>query len=276
MIRLEGVTKRFGATLAVDHLDLEVPAGELCMLLGPSGSGKTTTMRMINRLIEPTSGRIYLDDDDVTDVDPVQLRRRVGYVIQQVGLFPHLTVEDNVSTVPRLLGWDKARVRSRAAEMLELVGLEPGTFGRRYPAELSGGQRQRAGVARALAADPPVMLMDEPFGALDPITRERLQNEFLRLPEAVRMGDRIAVFAEGGKLEQYDTPAQVLGSPATPFVASFVGADRGLKRLSVTPIDASDLERPPLVARSDSVTEARRTLAAAASHWAVVVDGVGA
>jgi osmoprotectant transport system ATP-binding protein len=290
MIRLEGVTKRFGSTVAVDHLDLEVPAGELCMLLGPSGSGKTTTMRMINRLIEPTSGRIYLDDDDVTDVDPVQLRRRVGYVIQQVGLFPHLTVEDNVATVPRLLGWDKARVRSRVADMLELVGLEPATFGRRYPAELSGGQRQRAGVARALAADPPVMLMDEPFGALDPITRERLQNEFLRLQdevrktvvfvthdieEAVRMGDRIAVFAEGGKLEQYDTPAEVLGSPASPFVASFVGADRGLKRLSVTPIDVSDLETPPLVARSDTVTEARHTLTASGSHWAVVVDEVG-
>jgi osmoprotectant transport system ATP-binding protein len=291
MIRLEGVTKRFGPTVAVDRLDLDVAAGELCMLVGPSGSGKTTTMRMINRLIEPSSGRIFLDGADVTEGDPVELRRRIGYVIQQVGLFPHLTVEDNVATVPRLLGWDKARIRGRVGELLELVGLDPGTFARRYPAELSGGQRQRAGVARALAADPPVLLMDEPFGAIDPITRERLQTEFLRLQaevrktvvfvthdieEAVRMGDRIAVFAEGGKLEQYDTPAEVLGAPATPFVASFVGADRGLKRLSVTHIDAADLERPPLVTTTDDLATARQALASSAGSWAVVVDDTGA
>jgi len=290
MIRLEGVTKRFGETVAVDHLDMEVPEGELCMLVGPSGSGKTTTMRMVNRLIEPSGGRIYLDGDDVTDVDPVELRRRVGYVIQQIGLFPHLTVEDNVGTVPRLLGWDKARIRARVTELLELVGLDPAIFARRYPAELSGGQRQRAGVARALGADPPVLLMDEPFGAIDPITRDRLQTEFLRLQrevrktvvfvthdieEAVRMGDRIAVFAEGGHLEQYDTPAQVLGSPATLFVASFVGADRGLKRLSVTAVSGADLERPPLLTQTDSLATARDEMASSPSRWAVVVDEAG-
>ncbi|MGH9057783.1 MAG: ABC transporter ATP-binding protein, partial [Acidimicrobiales bacterium] len=258
MIRLDGVTKRFDdGTVAVDSLDLDVGAGELCMLVGPSGSGKTTTMRMINRLIQPTSGRIFLDDSDVTHVDAVELRRHIGYVIQHVGLFPHLTVADNIGTVPRLLGWDRARIRRRTTELLELVGLEPDRHAKRYPAELSGGQRQRAGVARALAADPPVLLMDEPFGAIDPITRARLQGEFLRLQhdlrktvvfvthdveEAVSLGDRIAVLAEGGRLEQYDTPAQLLGAPATPFVAEFVGADRGLKRLSVTHIEPADLE----------------------------------
>jgi osmoprotectant transport system ATP-binding protein len=260
MLRLDHVTKRFDGQVAVDDLSLEVGEGEVCVLVGPSGCGKTTTMKMVNRLIEPTEGRVFLDDEDVTDVDPVQLRRRMGYVIQQVGLFPHQTVAENVMTVPRLLGWDKQRARSRATELLELVGLEPDQFARRYPAQLSGGQRQRVGVARALAADPPVLLMDEPFGAIDPITRDRLQQEFLRLQselhktvvfvthdieEAVRMGDRIAVLRQGGVLEQYDTPAEVLGRPATPFVASFVGADRGLKRLSVTPIALADLEHPP-------------------------------
>ena len=257
MIRLDEVTKVFDGQIAVDHLTLEVPEGELCVLVGPSGCGKTTTMKMVNRLIEPTSGRIFIEDRDVTHEDPVILRRRIGYVIQQVGLFPHETIGDNVATVPRLLGWDRARVRARTAELLELVGLDPGRFSRRYPHELSGGQRQRVGVARALAADPPVLLMDEPFGAIDPITRGRLQAEFLRLQsevrktivfvthdieEAVRMGDRIAILAEGGRLEQYDTPAHILGHPASPFVADFVGADRGLKRLSVTPITAVHLE----------------------------------
>ncbi|HET9690164.1 MAG TPA: ATP-binding cassette domain-containing protein [Acidimicrobiales bacterium] len=291
MIRLEAVTKRYpDGTVAVDTLDLDVGAGELCCLVGPSGSGKTTTMRMVNRLIEPTSGRIWLDGDDVTHVDPVRLRRRIGYVIQQVGLFPHLTVEDNVGTVPRLLGWDRARIRARARELLDLVGLEPDRFARRYPAELSGGQRQRAGVARALAADPPVLLMDEPFGAIDPIARDRLQGEFARLQrelgttvvfvthdieEAVRLGTRIAVLAEGGRLAQYDTPAQILGAPANAFVAEFVGADRGLKRLSVTGIDPDDLDRPPLVATTDDVADARGALAAAGQRWAVVVDPAG-
>jgi osmoprotectant transport system ATP-binding protein len=292
MIRLEAVTKRFDdGTVAVDSLDLDVDAGELCVLVGPSGSGKTTTMRMINRLIEPSSGRIFLDGDDVTHVDPVQLRRRIGYVIQQVGLFPHLTVEANVATVPRLLGWDRARIRARTQELLELVGLDPARHAKRYPAELSGGQRQRAGVARALAADPPVLLMDEPFGAIDPITRARLQAEFLRLQEelrktvvfvthdieeAVSLGDRIAVLRDGGVLEQYDTPAQLLGSPATPFVAEFLGADRGVKRLSVTEISPGDLERPPMLASADALTTARAQLDNSAGRWAVVVDSGGA
>jgi osmoprotectant transport system ATP-binding protein len=288
MIRLEKVTKRYHDTVAVAELDLAVKQGELCMLVGPSGSGKTTTMRMINRLIEPSSGRIFLDGDDVTHVNPVELRRRIGYVIQQVGLFPHLTIGDNVGTVPRLLGWDRARIRARTKELLELVGLDPDTYLRRYPTELSGGQRQRAGVARALAADPPVLLMDEPFGAIDPITRDRLQTEFLRLQqelhktvvfvthdidEAVRLGDRIAVLAEGGRLEQYDTPAKILGSPATPFVADFVGADRGLRRLTVTAIDRADVERPAVVHVADPLAAARQAMDQAGGKWAVVVDG---
>jgi len=287
-IRLEKVSKRYGPTLAVDSLDLAVEPGEMCMLVGPSGSGKTTTMRMINRLIEPSSGRIFLDGDDVTHVNPVTLRRRIGYVIQQVGLFPHLTIGDNVATVPRLLGWEKDRIRARTAELLTLVGLDAEVYLRRYPNELSGGQRQRAGVARALAADPPVLLMDEPFGALDPITRDRLQTEFLRLQqelhktvvfvthdidEAVRLGDRIAVLAEGGRLEQYDTPARILGSPATAFVADFVGADRGLRRLNVTAVDRADLDQPPVVHADDTLGDARQSLVRAEARWAVVVDG---
>jgi osmoprotectant transport system ATP-binding protein len=287
MIRLDHLSKRFGTRTAVHDLTLEVADGELCVLVGPSGCGKTTTMKMINRLVEPTSGRIYLDNVDVTAVDAVGLRRRIGYVIQQVGLFPHLSIAANVATVPRLLGWDKARINARVHELLELVGLDPSTYTERYPSELSGGERQRVGVARALAADPPVLLMDEPFGAIDPITRDRLQSEFLRLQgelhktivfvthdieEAVRMGDRIAILREGGVLEQYDTPAEVLGRPASPFVASFVGADRGLKRLSVTPITEVDLEKPPAVAPDDDVAAARRALEAARTDWAVVID----
>src|SRR4051794_8981288 len=244
-------------------------------------------MKMINRLIEPTSGRIELDGEDVTHVDPVRLRRRIGYVIQQVGLFPHETIAQNVATVPRLLGWDRNRVRARTNELLELVGLDPDQFAKRYPHELSGGQRQRVGVARALAADPPVLLMDEPFGAIDPITRDRLQVEFLRLQqevrktvvfvthdieEAVRIGARIAILAEGGRLEQYDTPAMVLGRPATPFVADFVGADRGLKRLSVTELLAADLDKPPVVLIDDELERARATMEAAGSPWAIVLD----
>jgi osmoprotectant transport system ATP-binding protein len=236
---------------------MQVPAGQLVALVGPSGCGKTTTLKMINRLIEPTSGRILLGEDDVTKVNPVHLRRRIGYVIQNVGLFPHQTVEENVATVPRLLGWDKKRQRARSLELLELVGLDPQTFAKRYPAQLSGGQRQRVGVARALGADPPVLLMDEPFSAIDPIARARLQDEFLRvqrevrktivfvthdLDEAVRLSDLIAIFKQGGVLEQYGTPAELLGSPATPFVADFVGGQRGLRRLSVTPIDPKELE----------------------------------
>ena len=288
MIRLDGVSKKYeDGTVAVHELDLDVPEGETVVLIGPSGCGKSTTLKMVNRLIEPTSGRILLQGEDVTHVDPVKLRRRMGYVIQQTGLFPHQTIAANVATVPKLLGWDRKRVDARVLELLELVGLEPKRFAKRYPHQLSGGQRQRVGVARALAADPPVLLMDEPFGAVDPIVRERLQGEFIRLQrevrktvlfvthdldEAVRMGDRIAVFSEGGHLEQYDAPSRLLGSPATDFVASFVGSDRGLKRLSVTLLEASDLEHPPVVHLTDRVVEATRTLRAADARWGVVLD----
>jgi osmoprotectant transport system ATP-binding protein len=288
MIRLDRVTKRYSdGTVAVGELTLDVPRGALVVLVGPSGCGKTTTMKMVNRLIEPTSGHIYLDGEDVTHADPVQLRRRMGYVIQQVGLFPHRTILDNVATVPELLGWDSKRRRSRALELLELVGLDPGRFAKRYPHQLSGGQQQRVGVARALAADPPVLLMDEPFGAVDPIARDHLQSEFLRLQqevrktvlfvthdieEAVRLGNLIAVFSQGGKLEQYDSPATVLGVPANGFVADFVGSDRGLKRMSVTPIDASDLHHPPVVHLGDTLVEAAKRLRDEHSRWAVVLD----
>ncbi|WP_138735667.1 ABC transporter ATP-binding protein [Modestobacter excelsi] len=287
-IRLEGVSKTYpDGSIGVRSLDLTFAAGELTVLVGPSGCGKTTTMKMINRIIEPTTGRVLLGQDDVTRVDPVELRRRIGYVIQNVGLFPHQTVRKNVSTVPRLLGWDRKRTADRVEELLDLVGLDPVAFGDRYPHQLSGGQRQRAGVARALAADPAVLLMDEPFSAVDPIVRERLQSEFLRLQEtvrktivfvthdieeAVRLGDRIAVMSQGGKVEQFAPPAELLGSPATPFVADFVGADRGLKRLAVTGIDMADLEQPPVVHADDDVGEARAALDRAGARWAVVLD----
>ncbi|MEU9738166.1 ATP-binding cassette domain-containing protein [Micromonospora chersina] len=269
-ITLERIRKRYpDGTEAVRELSLEVKAGELVVLIGPSGCGKSTVLRMINRLIEPTDGRIMLGDDDVTRVDPVTLRRRIGYVIQNVGLFPHQTVAANVATVPGLLGWSRERTRARVDELLELVGLDPGQFGRRYPHELSGGQRQRVGVARALAADPVVLLMDEPFSAVDPIVRTRLQEEFLRLQaevrktivlvthdldEAVRLGDRIAVLSEGGRLEQYDTPAALLGSPASPFVREFVGADRGIRRLAVTPVTREVLDPLPAGGGTDLPT----------------------
>jgi len=291
MIRLESLTKRWdNGQVAVDSLDLEIGDGEICMLVGPSGCGKTTTLKMINRLIEPTSGRIFLAGEDVTASDPVDLRRRIGYVIQQVGLFPHLTVADNVATVPRLLGWEKGRIRARVDELLILVGLDPARYRRRYPHQLSGGQRQRVGVARALGVDPPVLLMDEPFGAVDPIARDRLQQEFLRLQaevaktvvfvthdidEAVRLGDRIAVLREGGVLEQYAPPAEVLGRPATPFVADFVGADRGLKRLGVTAIDVAALEHPVTVAADATLDDARREMRTASTTWAAVVGEGG-
>jgi osmoprotectant transport system ATP-binding protein len=257
-IRLDAVRKTYAdGTTAVHDLTLEVGRGERCVLVGPSGCGKTTTMKMVNRLVEPTSGRVLLEGDDVAALDPVQLRRRVGYVIQQVGLFPHQNVRANVATVPQLLGWDRKRTRARVDELLELVGLDPSLHGPRYPSELSGGQRQRVGVARALVADPLVLLMDEPFSAVDPVARERLQTEFLRVQrelgttvvlvthdvdEAVRLGDRIAVLRDGGHLEQYADPATLLGAPATPYVAQFVGSDRAVKRLSVTPIDPAHLE----------------------------------
>ena len=287
MLRFEHVSKRYpNGTVAVDDLDLEVAEGELVTLVGPSGCGKTTTMRLVNRLEEPTSGRILLNGESIAGVDPVRLRRRIGYVIQQVGLFPHRTVLDNTATVPVLLGRGRKAARRRAAELLELVGLDPAVYGERYPDQLSGGQRQRVGVARALAADPPVLLMDEPFGAVDPVVRERLQNEFLRLQqevrktvlfvthdieEAVRLGDRIAVFGQG-RIEQYNSPAAVLGAPATDYVASFVGSDRGLKRLSVTPVERGDLERPPVVHLADAMVTAQERMRAEGVRWAVVLD----
>jgi osmoprotectant transport system ATP-binding protein len=258
MIRLSGVGKTYDdGTVAVQALDLTIERGELVVLVGPSGCGKSTTLKMINRLIEPTTGTIEIGGEDVTRKDPVKLRRGIGYVIQQVGLFPHQKIVNNVMTVPLLYGESRATARERARELLELVGLDPATYSDRYPHQLSGGQRQRVGVARALAADPPVLLMDEPFGAVDPVVRVRLQDEFLRLQrdlgktvvlvthdidEAVRMGDRVAVFAAGGRLAQYATPVQLLAKPADDFVADFVGSTRGLRRLAVTPINPAHLE----------------------------------
>jgi osmoprotectant transport system ATP-binding protein len=258
MIRLSGVSKTYpDGTVAVRELDLDVERGELVCLVGPSGCGKSTTLKMINRLVEPSTGLIEIEGRDVTHADPVKLRRGIGYVIQQVGLFPHQRVVTNVMTVPLLFGESKATARARARELLSLVGLDPDLYGDRYPHQLSGGQRQRVGVARALAADPPVLLMDEPFGAVDPVVRGRLQEEFRRLQrelgktvvfvthdidEAVLLGDRVAVFAEGGRLLQYDTPARLLARPVDDEVATFVGAERGLRRLSVTRIDPDHLE----------------------------------
>ncbi|GIL29551.1 ABC transporter ATP-binding protein [Actinocatenispora comari] len=300
-IRLDRLTKAYpNGTVAVAELSLAVPAGELVTLVGPSGCGKSTILRMINRLVEPTGGQIFLDDDDITAADPVALRRRIGYAIQDVGLFPHQTVRQNVATVPRLLGWSKADTAARVEELLDLVGLDPTEYGKRYPDELSGGQRQRVGVARALAADPVVLLMDEPFSAVDPIARGRLQEEFLRLQaevrkttvfvthdvdEAVRLGDRIAVLSAGGKLEQYAPPAEILGRPASSFVAEFVGADRGIKRLGVTPIPPAALRptdqvptfatatAPPRVPLSATLREALAALLEGGTGWVLVDDG---
>ena len=251
MIRLDALTKHYPGqpAAAVSNIDLDVPEGEIVILVGPSGCGKTTTLEMINRLIEPSSGRIFLEGDDVTHVDPDQLRRRMGYVIQQIGLFPHQTIAQNIGTVPKMLGWDGKRINDRVDELLDLVGLDPAAYRHRYPKEMSGGQRQRVGVARAMAADPPVMLMDEPFGATDPITRERLQNEFLRIQEdirktivfvthdideAIKMGDRIAILQVGSAIAQYDTPETILSNPASDFVTQFLGSGILLKRLNLT------------------------------------------
>jgi osmoprotectant transport system ATP-binding protein len=252
------VVKTYGAQTVVNDLSLQVPAGKICVLVGPSGCGKTTSLKMVNRLVEPTSGQILVGGRDVTTEDPIKLRRGIGYVIQQVGLLPHLTVAENVAIVPRLLGWDGERIHKRVDELMNLVGLDVPRYRTRYPAELSGGERQRIGVARALAADPPLMLMDEPFGAVDPIVRERLQNELLRLQhqlaktivfvthdidEAIKMGDLVAVMQVGGVLAQFGPPAEILAKPASDFVAQFVGADRGLKRLSLTRV--ADLQLQP-------------------------------
>jgi len=261
-IVFRNVTKRYagGRAAAVNDLSLVVPAGEICVLVGPSGGGKTTAMKMVNRLIEINEGDITIDGQSVRSLDVIELRRRIGYVIQHVGLFPHMSVAANISTVPKLLGWPKDRTRARVRELLELVGLDPAHDGERYPSQLSGGQQQRVGLARAMAADPAVMLMDEPFGALDPITRERLQDEFLRLhreirktvifvthdiDEAIKMGDRIAILREGGVLAQYDTPDAILASPADDFVARFVGADRSLKRLALKRLSEVELLAAP-------------------------------
>jgi osmoprotectant transport system ATP-binding protein len=287
MIELHELTKRFPGDdrPAVDSVTMDIPRGEFVVFVGPSGCGKTTTMKMINRLIEPTSGRIVLDGEDVTGVDPDDLRRRIGYVIQQIGLFPHVTIKDNVATVPKLLGWDKDRTRARVDELLDVVGLDPDVYRDRYPKELSGGQRQRVGVARALAADPPVLLMDEPFGAIDPITRTRLQNEFLRLQaelqktivfvthdidEAIKMGDRIAILKEHSEIAQFDTPETILTDPASGFVEDFVGAGATLKRLNLTRVRDVPITTDALVGSLDEDPETlRRRLDA--SEWTAML-----
>jgi osmoprotectant transport system ATP-binding protein len=297
-IVFDHVTKRYEGRdqAAVNDLSLTIPAGEICVLVGPSGAGKTTAMKMVNRLIEYDDGDIRIDGTSVRDHDVTELRRGIGYVIQQIGLFPHMTIAQNVATVPRLLGWPKARIKERTGELLDLVGLEP-EYGERYPAQLSGGQRQRVGLARALAVDPPLMLMDEPFGALDPITRDRLQLEFLRLheevrrtvifvthdiDEAIKLGDRIAILREGGVLAQYDTPDRILAHPADEFVTRFVGADRGLKRLALRRLDEIELEPvdgvPPDGPRAPGSTTLRDALSLMMAEGAdplVVVDAAG-
>lgn len=266
-VRFKQVTKRYPGSkaAAVENLDFEVPAGEICVLVGPSGCGKTTALRMVNRTVEITSGDITIGGRSVTEGDPARLRREIGYVIQQIGLFPHRTISDNIATVPRLLGWKKDRIRSRVEELIDLIGLEPEVAGR-YPGQLSGGQQQRVGVARALAVDPPVMLMDEPFGAIDPINRSNLQNQFLRLQgelgktilfvthdvdEAIKMGDRVAILKKGGELAQFATPTELLMDPADEFVEDFVGADRALKRLALMRVRDVDLWTAPVATAGD-------------------------
>ncbi len=290
-LEFRSVTKRYPGqhAPAVEGLSLTVPAGEICVLVGPSGCGKTTAMRMVNRMTEISEGDIQLDGRSVRERRPAELRREIGYAIQQIGLFPHMSVADNIATVPRLLGWDKARIARRVDELLELVSLAPETR-ERYPAQISGGQRQRVGVARALAVDPPLMLMDEPFGAIDPINRERLQNEFLRLQseirktivfvthdidEAIKMGDRIAVMQQGGKLAQYATPAELLMFPEGRFVEDFVGADRALKRLALQRVRDVDLWKAPLVRVGEPVAEARAKVADSDLEYPLLVDGHG-
>ncbi len=287
-LEFRDVTKRYAgsAEAAVDGLSLKVPAGEICVLVGPSGCGKTTAMRMVNRMIDITSGDILLGGRSVKERKPEDLRRNIGYVIQHIGLFPHRTIGENIATVPVLLGWDKARIAARVDELLELVGL-PVEMRKRYPGQLSGGQRQRVGVARALAVDPPVMLMDEPFGAIDPINRERLQNEFLRLQaelrktivfvthdidEAIKMGDRIAILQVGGKLAQYAPPAELLTAPANAFVEDFVGADRALKRLALQRVRDIDLWTVATCRAGESTVEVRERVADADLDIPLLVD----
>jgi osmoprotectant transport system ATP-binding protein len=303
-LELRGVSKRYAGQRepAIRELSFTVPAGEVCVLVGPSGSGKTTALRLINRMIPVTSGDILLGGRSVLEREPRELRREIGYVIQQIGLFPHQTVAENIATVPRLLGWPRDRTRARVRELLELIDLDPVEMDARYPAQLSGGQRQRVGVARALAADPPLMLMDEPFGAIDPINRGRLQDEFLRLQEkvkktvvfvthdideAIKMGDRIAILREGGVLAQYDTPREILTHPADDFVAQFVGADRGLKRLALTTLAELTLIEPDAahgapsfngglhLPRDTSVRDALSLMLTANGEPVSVLDGEG-
>jgi len=290
MIRLENLTKVFetanGPVVAADNVNMEVPAGEICILLGPSGCGKTTALKMINRLIPLTSGKIFIDGKDTAQLNDVELRRSIGYVIQQIGLFPNMTIEENICVVPKLLGWDMNKAKKRAAELLDLVALDPHLFLRRYPKELSGGQQQRVGVIRALAADPPVMLMDEPFGAIDPINREIIQDEFLKMQaelkktimfvshdidEAVKMGDKIAIF-RAGKIEQYDGPDNLLAHPANPFVADFVGADRTLKRLRLVTAEQVADASAPSVSRHGKVRDALAAIRENGAHVAIVID----
>jgi osmoprotectant transport system ATP-binding protein len=288
-IKLDQLTKTWPGQRqpAVDELTLEIPEGEIVVFVGPSGCGKTTTMKMVNRLIEPTSGRIYLDGEDVTGVNDDKLRRRIGYVIQQIGLFPHQTIAQNIATVPKLLNWAPDRIAARVDELLRTVGMDPDDYRSRYPKELSGGQRQRIGVARAMSADPDVMLMDEPFGAIDPITRDRLQNEFLRLQsaikktiifvthdidEAIKMGDRIAILRERSRIAQFDTPEQILVNPADDFVADFIGRGASLKRLSLSRVRDIELSTWPTVTDGTERAEAQRLLAAHSGSCLLVLD----
>ena len=288
MIRLENLSKTFpGQTEpAVDDLSMDIYEGEIVVFVGPSGCGKTTTMKMINRIIEPTGGRIFLDGEDVTTTNPDKLRRRIGYVIQQIGLFPHMTIASNIATVPRMLGWDKGRTNSRVDELLETVGMDR-SYRDRHPKELSGGQRQRVGVARAMAADPPIMLMDEPFGAVDPITRDRLQDEFLRLQEeiqktivfvthdideAIKMGDRIAILREQSVIAQYDTPERILTDPADEYVEDFIGAGASLKRLSLSKVGDIKTSEWPVAQLTDSPTEVLNTLHRSGKDYVLLLD----
>jgi osmoprotectant transport system ATP-binding protein len=299
MIEFKNVSKTYAGSdrPVVKDLSFTIGDGEICVLVGPSGCGKTTSMRMVNRLIEPTEGEILIDGQKNTSMSGTQLRRKIGYAIQQIGLFPHRTIASNVGTVPGLVGWDKARTDRRVDELLDLVGLPPDQYRNRYPAELSGGQQQRVGVARALAADPPIMLMDEPFGAVDPITRDRLQQEFLHIQEdikktivfvthdideAIKMGDKIAILKEGGILAQYDTPEHILANPASDFVSSFVGTDRVLKRLSLLQVKDMDLDPvnggdslPRISAHLTLKDALSEIIGAGADRGLVVPDGNG-
>jgi len=290
MIHLDRVTKVYPGTAvpAVEELTLDVHKGEILILVGPSGCGKSTTLRLINRMIEPSGGHIYFEGEDVTDVNADRLRRRIGYVIQQIGLFPHHTIAENIATVPKMLGWDKSRVNTRVDELLDLMGLEPTEYRDRYPKELSGGQAQRVGVARALGADPAVMLMDEPFGAIDPITRDRLQNELLRLQgklgktivfvthdidEAIKMGDRIAILGERSAIRQIDTPERILALPVDDFVDDFIGSGSTLKGLHFERVSGLDLRPYPTMAMGEPVEVGQATLSASGREWLLLLDG---